>query len=238
VSNSKGRNNAARIIIEQQARERRRKRALLTSAIALAVLVIAGLISWAVVASQKAGAVTTPPTAIDGGTGFADGNGPVKVDIYEDFMCPICGQFEKQGGATLQQLAKDGKVTIVYHPIAILDRASSTEYSTRAAAAAAAASEAKKFIEFHDALFAQQPEENSAGLSDQKLIDIGTSVGITDSAFAKSITDKTYRTWATKVTDTASSRGVTGTPTVIVAGKQIKEPTPEALTAAVTAAAG
>jgi protein-disulfide isomerase len=236
VSKGKDRNNAARIVLEQQAKERRRTRVLVTSTIAVAVLVIAGLISWAVVASQQTGAATTPPTAIDGGTGFADGNGPVKVDIYEDFMCPVCGQFEKQGGATLKQLAKDGKVTIVYHPIAILDRASSTKYSTRATAAAAAAAQAGKFIEFHDALFAQQPAEGSAGLSDQKLIEIGTSVGITDSAFATSITDKTYRAWATKITDTASSRGVTGTPTVMVAGKQIKDPSPGGLTAAVTAA--
>ena len=106
-----------------------------------------------------------------------------------------------------------------YHPIAILDRASNgTEYSTRAAAASAAAAEGGKFAEYHQALFANQPAEGSAGLTNAKLIELGKSVGLTDAAFADAVTDKTYEAWVTKVTDTASSRGVTGTPTVLVNG--------------------
>jgi protein-disulfide isomerase len=129
-------------------------------------------------------------------------------------------------------------VTVVYHPIAILDRYSTTEYSTRSAAASAAAAEGGKFLAFHDALYAQQPPEGGPGLDDAKLIEIGRSVGLTDPAFADAVTKGTYRGWATTVTDTASARGVTGTPTVLVGGKKLDRPTPEALSAAVTAAAG
>jgi protein-disulfide isomerase len=233
----KGRGDAKRVVQQQLAKEKRRQRTLLTSAIAVAVLVIAGLISWAVMAGQQHDTVTTPTVAVDDGTGFAVGSGPVKIDIYEDFICPACGDFEKSAGSTVSQLVTDGKVTVVYHPIAILDRYSSTEYSTRAAAASAAAAQGGKFAEFHNALFAQQPEENSAGLSDAELVEIGKSVGLSDAAFANAVTDGTYRGWAAKVTETASARGVTGTPTVLVAGKQIDQPTPQALTAAVAAAA-
>jgi protein-disulfide isomerase len=237
VSSKKGRTDAKRVVQQQLAKERRRKQTLLTTAIAVAVLLIAGLISWGVLAGQSATAkdAAVPPAAVDEGTGFAVGNGPVKVDIYEDFMCPICGTFEEQAGPTLAKLAADGKVTVVYHPIAILDRYSSTQYSTRAAAASAAAAQGGAFLAFHDALFDRQPAEGGAGLDDATLVDIGRSVGLTDATFADAVTVGTYRGWATQVTDTASARGVTGTPTVLVNGKKLDNPTPEALTAAVTA---
>jgi protein-disulfide isomerase len=233
------RGNARRVVQEQLARERRRGRTRWTTAIALAVLVVAGLIGWGIAAGQQkdsTAALTTPTAAVDDGTGFAVGTGGVTIDVYEDFMCPVCGEFEQTSGETLAQLAAAGRATVVYHPIAILDRYSSTEYSTRAAAASAAAAQGGRFLDFHNALFANQPPENSAGLSDDRLIEIGRSVGLTDAAFTDAVKDGTYRSWATTVTETASGRGVTGTPTVRVAGQPLKNPTPEALTAAVEAA--
>ncbi|GAA2521455.1 DsbA family protein [Winogradskya humida] len=231
---------AKRIVAEQKAKERRRVVTLWTSVAVVAVLVIAGLVGWGIFAGQEkdnAGSVTTPPTAVDGGTAFARGEGPVTIDIYEDFMCPICHEFEDAAGPTITQLVDAKKVTVNYHPIAILDRYSTTEYSTRSAAAAAAAAQGGKFYEYHETLFANQPEEGSAGLDNAKLIELGKDVGLTDQAFADAITNKTYTGWATKVTDTASGSGVTGTPTVLVAGKKLDNPSAQALTAAVEAAA-
>src|SRR4029453_5413611 len=139
---TKERTAAKRIVELQRAREKRRAVTLWTSVAVVAVLVIAGLIGWGVLASQEndtAGKLTTPAAAVDGGTAFAVGSGPVEVDIYEDFMCPICREFENESGVTLKQMATENNVTIQYHPISILDRMSNgTQYSTRAAPAAAA----------------------------------------------------------------------------------------------------
>jgi protein-disulfide isomerase len=239
---TKERAAARRIVEQQKAREKRRTVTLWTSVVVVAVLVIAGLIGWGALASQEsdtAGKLTTPAAAVDGGTAFAVGSGPVKVDIYEDFMCPICHEFEKESGATLKQMAAQNKVTIQYHPISILDRMSNgTQYSTRAAGAAAAAAEGGKFTEYHDVLFANQPAEGSNGLDDAKLIELGKGVGLTDAAFADAVNNGTYDAWATKATDTAASRGYDSTPAVIVDGKRLASPTPASLTAAVAAAAG
>jgi len=241
----KDRTAAKRVVQQQLAAERRRSVTLWTSVAVVAVLLIAGLIGWGVLAGQRndnASALTDPPGAVDGNTAFAFGSGPVTVDVYEDFMCPICHQFENASGPTLQQLITDNKVTVRYHPISILDRASNgTQYSTRAAAASAAAFVGGKFVEYHDALYAAQPAENTDGLDNAKLVEIGTSVGLTDAAFADAVNDKTYWAWATQVTDTASGRGVTGTPTVLVGGKKVTEadgspPAPATLTTAVAAA--
>jgi protein-disulfide isomerase len=236
---NRDRAKAKRVVQEQLAKERRRRVTLWTSLGVVALLVIVGLIGWAVAAGQesdKTANLTTPSVAVDEGTAFAIGTGPVKIDIYEDFICPACGQFEAGAAATIDQLVAENKVTVQYHPIAILDRASSTEYSTRSAAAAAAAAQGGKFAEYHKALFANQPEEGSAGLDDAELIELGKSVGLTDAAFADAINDGTYRAWATKVTDTAAARGVNSTPTVLVAGKALENRTAQGLTDAVAAA--
>jgi protein-disulfide isomerase len=241
------RGRAKRIVEQQRAAERRRRVTLWTTVAVVVVLVAAGLVGWVVAAGQQkatAGKVQTPSVAVDDGTAFAVGSGPVTIDLYEDFMCPICHRFENESEATLKQLAAQKKATLRYHPIAILDAASNgTQYSTRSAAACAAAAQEGKFIEYHDVLYANQPAENSNGLDNAKLIELGKQVGLTSATFADAVDNKTYTAWATQVTDTAASKGVTGTPTVKVAGKVLTDPDgspPSAatLTSAVTAAAG
>lgn len=243
---ARDRANAKRIVEQQKAAERRRKVTLWTSVSVVALLVIAGLIGWGVVANQdknEAGKLVTPSVAVDNGTAFAVGSGPVQVDIWEDFMCPACHQFETGAEATIQQLVDEKKVTVYYHPVSILDRFSNgTQYSTRAAGASAAAAQEGKFAEFHKVLFANQPEENSDGLSNEKLIELGKSIGLGDT-FASAVNSRTYDSWVGKVTDAFSAKNYTGTPTVVVAGKQLTGPndtlpTAEILSQAVAAAAG
>ena len=244
---AKDRANARRIVEQQRAADRRRRVTIWTSVAVVAVLVIAGLIGWGVLANQdkktEASRVSTPSVAVDEGTAFAVGNGPVVVDVYEDFMCPICNQFEGRTGPAIEQMVADNKITLRYHPVAILDDASSgTRYSTRAAGAAAAAAVDGKFTEYHRVLFANQPQEGSEGLTDAKLIELGKSVGLGDT-FAAAVTGRTYDAWATRVTESFAKRGYHGTPTIVVDGKQVEGPadtlpTTEVLTQAVTAAAG
>jgi protein-disulfide isomerase len=236
MSSRAGQKSAAKVVREQIAREQRRKRTLWTSVIAVAALVIAGLIGWGVYASQKSGDVVPPPNAT-ADSGITVGSGPVTIDVYEDFICPACRQFEQTSGATLDQLVADGKVKIVYHTIAFLDRFSTTQYSTRSAAAAACADEGDKFRDYAKALFQRQPSEGGPGLSDGELIAIGTSVGLDEGAFGSCVQSGKYKPWVGSVTDAASERGVNGTPTVFVDGKQVEQPTPQAITAAVDAAA-
>jgi protein-disulfide isomerase len=237
MSSRSGRRRAARVVREQIARERRRKRTLWTSVVATAALVIAGMIGWAVYASQRSGEYNTPPGASEDATGIVGGGGKVIVDVYEDFICPACRQFESSAGATLDRLVADGRARIVYHPVAYLNRLSTTEYSSRSSAASGCAADGGKFREYAKALFERQPPEGSAGLSDDQLIEIGTSVGLNAGSFGSCVRDGTYETWTEHVTDAASERGVTSTPTVLVAGSPV-EPTAEAVTAAVQRTGG
>ncbi|MFC4021474.1 DsbA family protein [Micromonospora sp. GCM10011542] len=236
MSSRKGQKGSARVVREQLARERRRRRTIWVSAAAVAVLVIAGLIGWSVWSSQRADDFTTPPGANAAGTGIVTGGGPVTVDVYEDFLCPACRQFEQTTGATLEQLVAENKAKVVYHPVAYLNRFSTTEYSTRSSAASGCAAAGGRFREYAKALFERQPPEGSAGLTDDQLIDIGAGVGLDRGSFGDCVRDDTYRTWTEHVTEEASRAGVTGTPTILVNGQPLADRSPQGLTSAVAAA--
>src|SRR5207302_5865292 len=88
----------------------------------------------------------TPAHASKDGTGIVVSTGTATVDFYQDFLCPICKQFESQASSTLDSMVAQKKIALVYHPIAILDdRTNPSGYSTRAAAAAACAADGNKY---------------------------------------------------------------------------------------------
>jgi protein-disulfide isomerase len=226
---------AKKVVREQLARERRRRRALWATVVAVVVLVAAGVTGWAVWSGQRPAGHGTPAGATADGTGIVSGTGPVTVDVYEDFLCPVCRRFEQLSAGTLEQLRAAGRIKVVHHPVAFLNRFSSTDYSTRSSAASGCAADQGKFQEYATALFNRQPAEGGPGLSDDQLVAIGADVGL-GGDFGRCVREGTYRSWTARVTDAASRAGVTGTPTVLVDGTPVPTPTPEAITAAVQAA--
>ena len=228
---------ANRVVREQLAREARRRRTVIVSIIAVAVLVVGGLGAWAIANSQSSSSYSTPAHAVQDNSGIPISSGTVQVDVWLDFLCPVCKQFETSAQSTIDSLVSSGKITMVYHPVAILDRSTDPPgYSTRTAAASGCAADLNKFPEFLKALYAQQPAEGSAGLTDDQVIQIGGSVGLIDPAFATCVRDGKYTSWAAHTTDVFSAKGYTGTPTVVVAGKVLRAPTGDSLKAAVDAA--
>jgi protein-disulfide isomerase len=157
-----------------------------------------------------------PAGSVEDGDGIGVGTGPA-VDIYIDFLCPFCRRFEEASGAELESIATGGLGSLIYHPLGFLDRLSSTRYSSRAAAASGCASDRLRFLEYKNALFANQPEEGGPGLSDEQLTALGLELGI-DAGFARCIGEDRYVEWAGYVTTRAAERGVTGTPSVFVEG--------------------
>jgi protein-disulfide isomerase len=236
MSSRKGQKGAARVVREQLAREQRRKRTLWVSVAAVAVLVIAGLIGWSVYSSQRSDDFTPPTGSNEAGTGVVAGSGPVTVDVYEDFLCPACKQFEQVSGPTIDQLISEGKVRVVYHPVAYLNRFSTTQYSTRSSAASGCAAEGGRYREYAKALFERQPPEGGAGLSDDELVDIAAGAGIDRDGFASCLREGTFKPWTEHVTEEASKAGITGTPTILVDGEEVADRSPEGIKAAVAAA--
>jgi protein-disulfide isomerase len=209
--------------------ESRRKNSIRIGIAVAVVLVVVGF--GAFIQSQRGStsdstAVPANTTGTAGQTVATVGQPTAKVTVvaYEDFQCPVCKEFEQTAGATLQQYVADGKIKIEYRSIAILDRASTTNYSTRSlnAAGCVVNTSPKSFLAFHNALFANQPAEGSAGLPDSKLIQLARSSGVT--GIDSCVNDEKYKGWTVRITDQASKDGVTGTPTVLVDGKNVDSP--------------
>ncbi len=117
-----------------------------------------------------------------------------------------------------------------------LDEASTTNYSTRAAAASGCAADQGRFPDYAHALFVHQPPEGGPGLSDAELVSIGREVGL-DAEFAACMSDAPYLEWPPYVTGRAVTAGVSATPTVLVAGVVVR-PEAQAITTAVALASG
>jgi protein-disulfide isomerase len=154
---------------------------------------------------------------------------PVTIDVYEDFLCPHCGQFEKAFHPRFAQAAADGKAKVIYHPVAILDsRSVPPGYSTLAAGATFCAANAGIFPRFHDSLFASQPTEGGPAWSTTQLQQLGRSLGAGD-GFANCVQAGADQR-ITTATDNASkyisglrSDHMFGTPTVLVNGAVVED---------------
>lgn len=221
----------------ERERADKRQRTLITLGIVVVVALLIGAGAWAVksgggkdskdlsttyVAPKGAGDdySVTYDTKAATGTAATD---PVTVVIYEDFQCPFCKVLEDKVGDFLDQGVASGELTIQWHPLAVLDRASSTEYSSRSLNAALCVLDTtgvKAFAAIHQALYAHQPAENSSGLGDAKLADLAAKAGAGD--IGSCLSTRMFGPWMTKANAKASADGIDATPTVEVAGKKVE----------------
>lgn len=231
MSSSKGRRTQSVAAVRNA---ERRRRLILVSAAVGVLVVFAGVIGFGLYRSDHA-PVVVPQKATANGVPIGKPAAPVTMDLFEDFQCPVCAKFEQISGSTIDDLISSGTVRVVYHPVAFLDRLSSTRYSSRASAASGCAAADGVYPKFAGALFTQQPPEGGDGLPTETLISIGKAAGAGPD-FDSCVRDGTFAGWTSQLTDDASRRGVTGTPTVLVNGQQVQDRTPDGLRAAVAAA--
>ena len=187
------------------------------------------------------GKVVVPANLDNGSMPVGSKDAPVTIAIYLDYMCPACGQFEAAQGKDLDQMTADGEVRLELRPISFLDRTSQgTKYSTRAANAMATVVDGapEKVWAFHQALYAEQPQEGSTGLSDDMIAALARDAGVPSDVVAK-FTEGTFEPWVAKFTQDAFDSGVEQTPTVLVDGKPFEGDVfaPGAMVKAVEAAA-
>ncbi len=214
---------AAQMRAQQQKQERRRRLAVYAGVVVVAVALIA-LIVWAVTGDDKP---TTPPDGATDtyGLAYGDPSAPLQVEIYEDFLCPACGAFEAEMGSDLTEAGDAGEVFVIFRPVAILDRASSTDYPTRAANALAVVLDAEGpevAKTFHDLLYERQPTEGQAEHDDDALVAMAVEAGATESAVRPGIEDRAFEGWVDAATDAMADNGYESTPSVVVDGERIE----------------
>lgn len=226
----------------------------------VAVLAIVGVVAGVIWSQQAAtDKITGGGTAVPAGSSMGAGYpafasvtpaaGAPTLDIYEDFQCPACKIFEDAMGQSIEKLASEGKVKVVYHIKTFLDDNLRNDSSMRAGIGALCAADAGKFQEYHDAVYAGQPTKEGDGWTDAQLRSFAEGVGVSGDALttwdacAKA---KKYESYLTALEDSSAKAGVTGTPTLKLNGKNVelasltnatkKAYDPAALEAAITAA--
>ena len=209
--------------VRQQRRERR-NRMVLQASIGVVVLAIVAIVAVVLVNSIRPpgpgpknmadnGIVITKGLTAETTASLAAGGTPsqrpaqtgkVAIRTYEDFGCPICGQFEQTNGGYIKGLIQGGQATLQIYPVSILDRQfQGTQYSTRAANAAAAVANSapNQFYAFHTLLYAHEPAEGSSGLTDDQLIGYAKQAKVANlAAITSAIKNHQYFSWVDSAT--------------------------------------
>jgi len=217
-----------------QAQQKRLTRIIGVGAAVLVVVLIGVFV--AVLVQNQAHTVTasasaaTPPNATaskDGivvNPGKATAGAPV-VELFFDYQCPVCKQFEGAYGASLKSLAASGAIELHYRNMTFLDINLNNDASLRAGIGAACSDFAGKYSAYHDELYANQPAKEGDGYTDELLsTTIPATVGITGAdltSFQACYKDQTTKAFVQGTNDSASKAGVNATPSVHVNGKDL-----------------
>lgn len=172
-------------------------------------------------AIPKGGQPTPTKMKLDGKTAH--------IQIWVDYQCPICDQFETTNQAQVKQWLTEGSATIEIHPVAILDSPQNKDYSTRAAAAAScvANSQPSKFWDINSALYANQPDEQTGtGLTNAQILKVFKDAGVESKAITDCVNKQDFASFVTTQTKSSSSNaqlqnpstGGFGTPTIFING--------------------
>ncbi|MFI9772746.1 thioredoxin domain-containing protein [Streptomyces sp. NPDC052415] len=157
-----------------------------------------------------------------------DPNAKVTVHLYEDPRCPACQEFETLGGGpSLRQAMLDRQAKAEYTFASFLDDRGGSG-SKNAVNALRAALEEGKFVEYHEVLYANAPEESIDGYSTDYLLELADEVeGLRTARFVKAVTSMKYRAFVTASEKAYERAGGTqdpkgpGTPTAVINDKRI-----------------
>ena len=219
----------------------------------VAIVAIIAVVAGVVIAQQnkqdRVGTSTAVPAAAGAmGQGFVANKdvtleaGAPTLDIYEDFQCPACAQLEGAMGATITDLAKQGKIRLVYHLKTIIDANLGVDHSLTMGNAAMCAADAGRFQPFHDDVYANLPAQEGQGWTEAQTKAFAESAGITGSAldtWTTCVEEGKYAKYVESTEEASSKAGITGTPTILLGGKKVdfnKVSDAAALTAAIEAA--
>ena len=232
---TQSRREALRRQQEAQARAKRLQRIILVAAIVLGLVVI-GVVGTIVVSQLNKGGTaagtnsSVPVNATSGASGIVVNpgtfkDGVPKVEVFLDYQCPVCKQFETQFGTTLDDMATKGEIQLIYRTMTFLDNNLRNDSSLKAGIAAACADNAGAYSAYHNAIFAGQPTNEGTGYTTQQLrVDFAGTAGITGdklTGFQQCYDSRTTQSFVEGTNEKAAADGVNSTPTIMVNGTKL-----------------
>lgn len=213
---------------KRQAQRQQRVRAVVIALSAVVVVALAVVVTVLVVSNKDkstyTGAIAPQTRRSDGSILMGKpGVKAPKLEVFEDFQCPYCQEFEKTSGDTVKRLAAAGKVNVIYNPIWLFkEREEPIRGNSERAANAALCAPANKWVQYHDKIYHNQPAEGSKGFSNGDLIGWAKDLGFDNSTFEQCVKGLKKQSTLQQMTNYAEqTRGVSGTPTVFLDGKSL-----------------
>lgn len=196
----------------------------ITTAVVVVVALVVALVVW-MNSAASAPAARPDSAGIDQDTGaIVVGEGETEVDLFFDFYCPHCQEFEDALGPDISEQLEAGSTTLNMHPVALsgLNTASGTDFSKRSANAlyCVADDEPTAAYPFMTSVFAEHP--TGAGLTDEQLISFAEEAGSTGAASC--IADRTWDDLVAEQTQNIPENpetGGAGTPTLVIDGEYV-----------------
>jgi len=162
--------------------------------------------------------------------GGGEGGDPTRIAVYSDFFCPHCATWNRRVlHPVRQELIEPGRAVLVHHdfPIPVDERLSwPTAYAARAVLAEAGE---EFFWGFTRNVYRKQDSIDSL----DAVVDLAEDQGADPETVRDRINRQIYYPVVRDDRRTGKDRGVDGTPTVLVGGDEVDEPTVENITAAV-----
>lgn len=215
---------AAAVLAEQERKARRRQILSVAGVLAALVLLIGGgFVINSMRDTSDEVAKSAPAAGSDNGLTIGEASAPHEIVIYEDFLCPFCGELEKQTHEELATLAADGKVRVEYRPFVLLSNFGPYSQAATAAFGTVLEQSGPEIAkEFHDLLFADQPSEEGPFPDEKDLADLAEQAGA-DADTVAAVADGGGSEWADAATKAASDIGVNSTPTILLDGKAFSD---------------
>jgi protein-disulfide isomerase len=214
---------AAAIRAAQVRKERNRRLAVIIGIVVLLSAIVAGG-AWLGAGGNDKPSTTgdTPPvTAAAASLQMGDADAPVKVVIYEDFLCPFCRELESSTRDFLQENAAKGKVYIEYQPINLLSDFAYSAKAMNAWAAVLKHASPEAALKLHDLFYDNQPyEQSSDQVSDSDIADWVKDAG-GDNADVRAAMKSQDSGFFAAAQRAMTSANVTSTPTVVLNGQKL-----------------
>lgn len=152
------------------------------------LLLAAGLAWWWNVRNQPesvaVGSQVAVPHASNQGRGITVAKTPTgkpTLVVYEDYQCPWCKVAHDGMGPQIDALVAKGEIGVEVRTLDMLDAGLNNDASLRAATAAACADVDGTHTKYRDTVFANQPQKEGTGYTDQQLRqDFAASAGVKD----------------------------------------------------------
>lgn len=153
-------------------------------------------------------------------------SGAPVLDVYFDYSCHFCADFETRHSQEISALLDEGRITLALHPSDILSQDWTDMVMNAMGLVLDEAPDTS--LAFHNAALAFFSEvfasQDGSRLTMENLVTAATSAGVptaTTDKFEKTAKNNTYGPWTMLAQESFQGRGLKGTPTVFLGGEQI-----------------